>query len=168
MKALIAGLGVLVVLVAAFLLYSSPPAPKEMTEDEVAAIEEAVLAQADALIETQNAFDADGFLGQFSTVDLDWINQSTHLASYESVAETIEDFFVGLDAFDSGWKDVSVEVLSSKAALCRGEWWGEQTRGDVVSRFESVFWTALHELQADGTWKITRVHQSWADPVTEG
>lgn len=168
MKALIAGLGLLVVLAAAFFLYSSPTALPEMTEAEVAAIEEAVLAQANALIETQNAFDADGFLAQFSTVDLDWINQSTHLAGYESVVETIDGFFVGLDAFDSGWKDVSVEVLSSKAALCRGEWWGEQTRGDVVSRYETVFWTALHELQPDGTWKITRAHQSWADPVTEG
>lgn len=168
MRALIAGLGLLVVLAVGFILYSSPTAPPEMTEAQVAAIEEAVLAQANALIEAQNAFDVDGFLAQFSTVDTDWINQSTHLASYESVAETIEAFFVGLDAFDSGWKDISVEVLSSKAALCRAEWWGEQRRGDVVSRYESVFWTALHELQADGTWKITRVHQSWADPVTEG
>lgn len=102
------------------------------------------------------------------TEDLDWINNSVHHPSYEAVAETIRNFFAGLDAFDSGWKDVSVEVLSSKVALSRGEWWGEQTRDEVVTRYESVFWTALHELQADGTWTITRVHQSWADPVTEG
>jgi hypothetical protein len=166
MKGLITVLAVVVVLGLAFFLYRTPTAPPEMTEAEVAAVEEAVLAQANALIETQNAFDADGFLAQFSTEDLDWINQSTHFASYGAVAETIRNFFVGLDAFDSGWKDVSVEIISRKAALCRGEWWGEQTRGDVVSRYESVFWTALHELQADGTWKITRVHQSWPDPVT--
>lgn len=144
-----------------------PPAP-EITEAEVVALEEAVLGQANAIIEAQNTFDADGFLAQFSTQDMDWINQSTHFASYEALAEMIEEFFVGLDTFDSGWKDLSVRVLSRKAALCQGEWWGEQTRGDVVSRYESVYWTALHELQADGTWKITRVHQSWAEPVTEG
>jgi len=166
MKALITVLAVFVVIGLGFLLYRSPTVAPEMTESEVAAVEEAVLAQANALIETQNAFDADGFLAQFSTEDLDWINQDTHFASYEAVAEMIRGFFVGLGAFDSGWKNVSVDVISEKAALCRGEWWGEQTRGDVVSRYESVFWTALHELQADGTWKITRAHQSWADPVT--
>jgi hypothetical protein len=167
MKGLITVLAVLVVVLLAYFLYRTPSAPREMTEAEVAAVEEAVLAQANALIETQNALDADGFLAQFSTEDLDWINQSTHFASYEAVAETIRDAFVGMDAFDSGWKTVSVDIISRKAALCHGEWWGEQTRGDVVTRYESVFWTALHELQADGTWKITRAHQSWADPVTQ-
>lgn len=141
--------------------------PPEMTEGEAAAIEEAVLAQANALIETQNSFDADGFLAQFSTEDLDWMNDSDHYTSYEAVAETLRKFFAGLDAFDSGWKTVSVEVISRNAALCRGEWWGEQVRGDVVIRYEPVFWTALHELQADGTWKITRVHQSFPDPATQ-
>jgi hypothetical protein len=168
MKGLITVLAVLVVVLLAYFLYRTPSAPREMTEAEVAAVEEAVLAQANALIETQNALDADGFLAQFSTDDLDWINQSTHFASYEAVAEAIRGAFVGMDAFDSGWKNVSVDIISRKAALCRGEWWGEQTRSDVVSRYESVFWTALHELQADGTWKITRAHQSWPSPVTQG
>lgn len=161
MKKLVAVAG-LVILAAC----QAPPAG--MTESEAASIETAVLAQADALIDTQNAFDAPGFLAQFSTHDLDWINQSTDLEGYEAVARTITEFFVGLDAFDSGWKHVSVKVLSAEAALCRGEWWGVQTRGEVISQYDSVFWTSLHELQADGTWKITRVHQSWADPVTEG
>jgi len=42
MKALIAGLGLLVVLVAAFLLYRSPTAPPEMTEAERAQMEAGV------------------------------------------------------------------------------------------------------------------------------
>jgi len=167
MKATAAVIAAIIAVLALLYVAAGPNANNELTSAELAGIEEAVLAQANALIETQNAFDANGFLAQFSTEDLDWINQSTHLASYEAVAEVIEDFFVGLDAFDSGWKDLSVEVLSRKAALCRGEWWGVQTRGDVVSRFDSNFWTALHELQADGSWKITRVHQSWANPVSE-
>jgi len=155
--------------IASLLLFAAcqAPPPPEVTEVEVAGIEEAVLVQANALVETQNAFDVDGFMAQFSTGDLDWINNSTHYISYEAVAETLRNFFAGLDAFDSGWKNVSVDVISRKAALCRGEWWGEQTRGDVVTRFVSIFWTALHELQADGTWKITRVLQSFPDPVTQ-
>lgn len=168
MRATAAVIAAIVAVFALLYVAAAPDAPAEMTSDEIAAVEEAVLAQANALIETQNAFDVDGFLAQFSTRDLDWINQSTHLAGYEALARMIEDFYEGLDAFDSGWKYVSVLVLSSEAALCRGEWWGEQTRGEVVSRYESVYWTALHELQADGSWKITRVHQSWADPVSEG
>lgn len=168
MKATAVIIGAIVAVVALLYVARAPSAPPEMTEAETVAIEEAVLAQANALIETQNAFDADGFLALFSTEDLDWVNQSTRYASYESFSEMIGDFFVGLDAFDSGWKNISVRVLSREAALYQGEWWGEQTRGDVVSRYESVYWTALHELQDDGTWKITRVHQSWAEAVTEG
>lgn len=48
------------------LLSACQAPPAEMTDAEMNAIEEAVLAQANALIETQNTFDVDGFLGQFS------------------------------------------------------------------------------------------------------
>lgn len=155
--------------VAVLMIVSACQAPPaEMTPEQVAQIEEAVLAQANALIETQNAFDAEGFLAQFSTDELDWYNQDVHHTSFQDLAGVLENFFTGLDAFDSGWKNVSVEVLSETTALCRGEWWGVQTRGEVASRYESVFWTSLHEVQTDGSWKITTVHQSWADPVTEG
>jgi len=160
--------GLVVVALLALLSACQAPPPAEMTQGEIAQIEEAVLAQANALIETQNAFDAAGVLELFSDQDMDWMNGSIHYTSYDAVAGVVEGFFEGLDEFDSGWKSLSVKVISKDAALCQGEWWGEQTRGGIVTRYDSTFFTALYELQPDGSWKITRVHQSWADPVTEG
>jgi hypothetical protein len=169
MRGVIAGLAVLLVLgLFFFRTTSQSPAPTEMTDAEVAAIEEAVRAQANALIETQNALDADGFLEVFSRGDLHWVNDDVEYESLDDVAGVVRGLLADLDGFDSGWNDLGVTVLSRTAALCQGEWWGDHVRGDQVTHFEPVFWTALHELQPDGSWKITRVHQSWADPGAEG
>ena len=95
------------------------------------------------------------------------MNIANHYASFEAVDRMIRGVIDRLDAFDSGWTELGVTVLSEKAALSHGNWWGKQFEGNLVHTGDANFWTALHELEEDGSWRITRVHQSWNDLVTE-
>ena len=141
--------------------------PVEMTPEEIAQIESVIKAQAEALVTTQNSLDADGFLAYFSKEGLEWVNLATFYGSYEEVDEFIRAVLGPLDSFESGWNDLGVTVLSNEAALSHGNWWGKQVEGNRVTSADPIYWTALHELQADGSWMITRIHQSWGNMRTE-
>lgn len=154
-------------LAALGLVVGCQTAPPEMTADQITEIETAVLAQADGLVTAQNNRDADGFMSHFSSERFFWVNNYTPYASFAAMEDFISDLLAGIDTFNSGWNEVSVTVLSEKAALSHGSWWGEQIRGNQVTKGDTIWWTALHELRGDGSWKITRVHQSWGSLVVE-
>jgi hypothetical protein len=141
--------------------------PEGMNPEAIAQIESVIRAQGEALVTTQNSLDADGFLAYFSREGLDWVNVGTHYTSYEAVDRWIRNLLGSLDSFDSGWNELGVTVLSDKAALSHGNWWGRQVVGNQVTTGNALYWTALHELEEDGSWRITRVHQSWSNLVTE-
>jgi hypothetical protein len=158
----------LITFFALFSLVAGCQAPPEgMTPEDMAQIESIIRGQAEALVTTQNSLDADGFLAYFSRERLDWVNVGTHRTSYEAVDRWIRDLLGSLDSFDSGWNELGVTVLSDRAALSHGNWWGRQVVGDQVMTGDAIYWTALHQLEEDGSWRITRVHQSWSSLVTE-
>jgi hypothetical protein len=139
-----------------------------MTADQITEIETAVLEQADGLVTAQNNLDADSFMSRLSSERFFWVNNYTPYASFDAMEDFISDLLAGIDTFNSGWNELNVTVLSEKAALSHGSWWGEQIRGNQVTKADTIWWTALHELHEGGSWKITRVHQSWDTPVVEG
>ena len=147
------------------LLAACQPASPTLTDADRAEITAAIHAQADALVTAQNARDAEAFMAVMDTAGLVWVNQAARYDSWAEVDQVVRSIFDGVDAMDSGWWDLNVTVLASDAALSHGVWWGEQTSGSEVVRFDTVFWTALHEPSGDGRWAVTRVHQSWQDPT---
>ena len=136
-----------------------------LTDADRAEITAAIHAQADALVTAQNALDAEAFMAVMDTADMVWVNQAARYDSWAEVGQVVRSIFSGVDAMDSGWWDLNVTVLAPDAALSHGVWWGEQTSGAEVVRFDTVFWTALHRPSGEGRWVVTRVHQSWQDPT---
>ena len=61
----------LMAVVGLVLIIGCQAPPAEMTEAEIAEIESIVRAQAEALVTTQNAMDAEGFLAYFSRENLE-------------------------------------------------------------------------------------------------
>lgn len=145
-----------------------PPPSVGVSETDQSAAENAIRAQAEGLILAQNALDTDAFVAALSPSHIVLVANQTRWESYDSVAAAVESTLSGLDAFDSGWTDLGVTVLSADAGLSHGVFWVRQTAGTQITSFSTVYWTALHQRQADGSWKITRIHQSFPDPTVVG
>ncbi len=152
---------------ALLVLVACQPAGPALTETDRAEIETAIRVQAEGLVEAQNTLDTEGFMAAVDTGDMVWVNHQARFESSEQVAEIVASIFSDIDSMDSGWRELDVTVLSPDAALSHGIWWGAQTTGAEVVRYDTVYWTAVHERRDDGAWKITRVHQSWQSPTVE-
>jgi ketosteroid isomerase-like protein len=160
-KGLIAVLFALVILGLAFFLYSSPSAPPEMTEAEIAQIEGEVMA-----------FE-EGKPAAFSTLDPDRLMELWADAEISSVSFG-EDRIIGHEAMQAFYENLlptwaetqmewlpgsTIQVLSPELALFQGTVRQATTNQEGVSYVQHVHFTDLLR-KMDGEWKIQRNHVS--------
>ena len=167
MKGLITSLAVLVVLGLAFFLYSSPTAPPEMTEAEVAQIEAEVAVVGDQLMTAMNNLDVEALSALYDPSSMHGNDGSVYYASYDEWVAHLEQLFGSFEEMSSEWTNTRVDVLAADAALFVGQSdatlkrteQGESRKGYVTLVFRNT----------DGVWKI--IHQAsvgrWT-PIEEG
>lgn len=167
MKALIAGLGLLVVLAAAFLLYSSPTAPPEMTEADRARIEAEVMAFADSHIQAFMALDAERLMDFWIAGDISSVSFAQRIVGADDMRAFYESLVSSWAETQMEWLPGStVDVLSPDLALFQGTTRQATTNQEGESFVQHVHFTDLLE-KVDNSWKIRRNHVS-GGVVTEG
>jgi ketosteroid isomerase-like protein len=167
MKALLAGLALLVVLGLGFFLYSSPSAPTQMTEAEIAQIEAEVMAFAEDHLATFEALDADRLTGYWVEGNITSVSFAERIVGPEEMAAFYENLVGGWATNDGEWLPGSVvDVISTDMALFQGTARQETTTPEGGSRLMNLHFTHFLK-KIDGTWKIQRNHVS-GGVVTDG
>ena len=156
MKALLAILALLVVLGLGWFLYSSPTAPAEMTEAEIAEIQAEVMEAADLLITGWNTNDVELFLTMFhpNKVSHAWGSQV-----YDNHDELSEQWLSVWETGDSvriSWTARDVQVLTDQAAMFQGstDLMLYYTDGRILHYPGTAHWTGLFEPSEAG-WRMT-------------
>jgi ketosteroid isomerase-like protein len=155
MKALLAGLALLVVLGLGFFLYSSPSAPTQMTEAEIAQIEAEVMAFAEDHLATFEALDADRLTGYWVEGNITSVSFAERIVGPEEMAAFYENLVGGWATNDGEWLPGSVVEARQ-----------ETTTPEGGSRLMNLHFTHFLK-KIDGTWKIQRNHVS-GGVVTDG
>ena len=158
MKALLAGIALLVVLGVGFLLYSSPAAPPaEMTQAEIAQIEAAVTAVADECVTAMNNLDLEAMAALYDPASMHGNDGANYYATFDEWMTHLHELFGSFEELDSEWTNTRVDVLAPDAALFVGQSdWTVKRAERADSRVEGYITWVMRNL--DGAWKIT--HQA--------
>jgi len=156
MKALIAGLGVLVVLVAAFLLYRSPTAPPEVTEAERAQMEAGVRGEiADSFDRYRDALldrDVGAFMSMYTTdAQVFWPGMNLDKNELQAaMAEMLQSWT--WTSYDVDLKDLFVHDDAAYAIYQISETFQEEGQEPG-----SENWNCFTRWQKeDGMWRVDR------------
>ena len=167
MRALLALGALLVVLGLGFFLYSTPTAPVEMTEAEVAQVEAEVMAFAEDHLSAFEALDADRLTGYWVQDNVTSVSFAERIVGLEDMALFYENLVARWASNEMEWLPGSVvDVIASDVALFQGTARQATTSPEGESQVMEVHFT--HFLRKmDGTWKIQRNHVS-GGVVTDG
>jgi len=157
MKALLAAIALFVVLGLGFLLYSSPPAPPEMTEAEIAQIEAEVAAVADQLMTAMNNLDTEVAAAYYDPSSMHGNDGATYYATYDEWVAHNEELFGRFEELNAEWRNTRVDVLAPDVALFVGqnEVIAKQVTG-AETNIQGYITLVLRRI--DGAWKI--IHQA--------
>jgi len=157
MKGLITVLAALVVLGLAFFLYSSPAAPPEMAEGEIAQIEAEVTSVADQLMTALNNLDPGVAAALYDRERMHGNDGTTYYATYEEWVTHNEELFGRFEEMSAEWRNTRVEVLAPDAALFVGQ--NEMIARQVSGAETNIQgYLTLVLRKADGAWRI--IHQA--------
>lgn len=168
MKGLITLLAAVVVLGLAFFLYSSPSAPPEMTDTEMAQIEVEVAAVADQLMTALNNLDPEVAAAIYDRSSMHGNDGTAYYADYEEWVAHNEELMGRFEELNAEWKNTRVDVLAPDVALFVGQ---NEVIAKQVSGAETNIqgYITLVLRRIDGEWKI--IHQAsvgrWT-PIGEG
>ena len=111
MKALLAVLALLVVVGLGWFLYSSPTAPTEMTEAEIAEIEAEAQEALDGMLEAWGELDCDKVQALYHP-EFSWYAGTGRIIEYAGVRGACESFVEGKDAWKGYFTEMHLRVLS--------------------------------------------------------
>jgi uncharacterized protein (TIGR02246 family) len=176
MKALLAGIALLVVLGVGFLLYSSPTAPPEMTETDRQVVADEVKQASKDWIATWAQNDIDGALAYFLE-DLGsyfvgepglFLNNYTLLPTLTEVSAVFEGAREARSGSGIFPLEESVAVLSPDHAV--QVWVAEfnvtDTEGVTTPNYPVTM--TLVWVRHEGAWKIMHFHQTWTTDIADG
>lgn len=166
MKGLIAVLFALVILGLAFFLYSSPSAPPETTEAEIAQIQSEVGAVGDQWMAAVNGIDVGAAGDLFDPADTHCVDGG-YYANYDEWQDHLEALFSTWEDMNLAWTSTRVDVFAPDAAVFVGEGEGVATRTNGVFNLRAGVTLLLKKTQ--GIWRITFQGSAgrWT-PVVEG
>jgi hypothetical protein len=163
----------IVAVILAVRFFQSPsdtPATSAMTEAEIAQIEAEVLQVWEGFFQSFRDLDMDGVTGIFHPEHTS-MNYQYEFADYAAMLELYEGFFAPLEAWEGGWVDTRVRVLTPSFAVFEGRYWAtiHFTDGSAFHWPENAIWTALMEKTDDG-WLVAENAPSSPEgqPVEQG
>lgn len=109
----------------------------------------------EGVFEGVRQMDVDMIMAACHPTDLGWVWSSVP-QGYDRVGELWANWFENKEAWEGGWTETTVKVLSEDAAAFQGVCEATLTyqSGRIVRHPGNASWTSLVERTADG-WKIT-------------
>ncbi len=160
MKGLITALAALVVLGLALFLYSSPTAPPEKTEDEIAQIQAEVIAFEEDRVDAFEERSANRLLEGWYDHDVFEVSFAERLAGRKETGAFYEELASRWASVEMEWMPGStVDVISPTVALFQGTARFATTNPAGGSALQNLH-IAQFLRKVDGIWKIQLEHAS--------
>ena len=155
MKAFLAVLALLVVVLLGIRLYSTPSAPTEMTEAEIAQIEAEVTEAATDFLDSFRTMEAEVVGGWFHATETSFVWGGAIL-DQTGMVERLSSFMENFESWEGAWVETSVKVLNPDAAMFQGRYGStiHYTDGRVLHWPENANFTMLVERTPEG-WRAT-------------